>query len=261
MNREKQFRNYYEEYMKLCDSLSPRSDILNLSVILKEVQVNLGSSLPFGTCLIDYANRNYAYISEHCQEIISSAKDELERFELRINKGRFHPEDKIIFDEQVFHDITNFVFQISPDEIERYRFSYTHRYFRSDGTISHYLQQGTFLTPNDNGIPTLNLLIFSDIGDFKTDDRMTLNISYLSDDSGYVKVFSKTYSNAESCILSSREKEIVKLCTEGLSSNAIADKLCLSVHTVKNHKRNIMGKTSTRKMAELINVVIKNGWL
>lgn len=261
MSKEKHFRNYYEEYIQLCDSLSPRSEILNLSEILKEVQVNLGNKLPFGTCLIDYANKSYAYISEHCQEIISSTKDELERFELRIDKGRFHPEDKIIFDEQVFHDITSFILQITPEEIERYRFAYTHRYFRSDGSISHYLQQGTFLTTNYTGIPTLNLMTFSDIGDYKTDDSMTLIISYLTEDSGYVKVFSKSYSHVEISKLSSREKEIVKLCTEGLSSNDIAEKLCLSIHTVKNHKRNIMEKTSTRKMAEVINVALKNGWL
>lgn len=261
MNKEKHFRNYYEEYLDLCDSLSPRSEILNLGEILKEVQVNLGSSLPFGTCLIDYANRSYAYISEHCQEIISSAKDELERFELQLNKGRFHPDDKIIFDEQVFHDITSFLLKIPLTDIERYRFSYTHRYFCSDGSISHYLQQGTFLTPNETGIPTLNLLLYTDIGDFKTDDTMTLIISYLTENSGYVKVFSKSYSQVENNKLSSREMEIVKLCTEGLSSIAIAQKLCLSVHTVKNHKRNIMGKTSTRKMAELIKVAVKNGWL
>ncbi len=201
------------------------------------------------------------HFSNYHEGIISSVKNELEKFELRIDKGRFHPEDKVIFDQQVFQDITRFLFQISPEEIERYRFAYTHRYFRSDGSVSHYLQKGTFLTPNDNGIPTLSLQIFSDIGDFKTDDSMTLIISYLSDDSGYVKVFSKSYSHAEDNKLSSREKEIVRLCTQGLSSNAIAERLCLSIHTVKNHKRNIMEKTSTRKMAELINVALRNGWL
>jgi DNA-binding CsgD family transcriptional regulator len=235
--------------------------VLDLSVILKEVQLNIGSNLPFGTCLIDYANRRYAYISEHCQEIISSAKDELEKFELQINKGRFHPDDKVIFDEQVFQDITSFLLQVPPTDIERYRFSYTHHYFRSDGSISHYLQQGTFLSSNDTGIPTLNLLLFTDVGDFKTDDTMTLIISYLTVDSGYVKVFSKSYSQVESSKLSSREREIIKLCMDGLSSNAIAAKLGLSIHTVKNHKRNIMEKTSTRKMAELINMAIKNHWL
>jgi len=261
MSREKQFRNYYEEYIELCYLSAPRNHILNLSEILKDLQIDLDSNLPFGTCLIDYASSSYAYISEHCKDIISSAKAEFERLELHLNHCRFHPDDKVIFEEQVFQDITRFLFQISPEEIERYRFAYTHRYYREDGSVSHFLQQGTFLMPNDSGIPTLNLLIFSDIGDFKTDDTMTLIISYLTDDTGYVKVFSKSYPQAESCSLSVREKEIIKLCAQGLSSNDIAEKLCLSIHTVKNHKRNIMEKTSTRKMAELINLALKNGWL
>lgn len=43
-------------------------------------------------------------------------------------------------------------------------------------------------------------------------------------------------------VLSDREKEIVRLVTEGLTNNNIAARLFLSVHTVKTHRKNIIKK-------------------
>jgi hypothetical protein len=52
--------------------------------------------------------------------------------------------------------------------------------------------------------------------------------------------------------LSDREFEIVRLIESGLSSEEIAGKLFLSVHTVNTHRRNILVKTGKESMAELI---------
>ena len=52
--------------------------------------------------------------------------------------------------------------------------------------------------------------------------------------------------------LSDREFEIVRLIESGLSSEEIAEKLFLSVHTVNTHRRNILDKTGKETMAELI---------
>ena len=52
--------------------------------------------------------------------------------------------------------------------------------------------------------------------------------------------------------LSEREFEIVKLIESGLSSEEIAGKLFISVHTVNTHRRNILEKSGRETMAELI---------
>jgi DNA-binding CsgD family transcriptional regulator len=58
--------------------------------------------------------------------------------------------------------------------------------------------------------------------------------------------------------ITKREQEIVKLMATGLNSPEIADKLCLSYHTVENHKRNMRRKTNSKTAAELINYVWSN---
>ncbi len=52
--------------------------------------------------------------------------------------------------------------------------------------------------------------------------------------------------------LSDREFEIVRLISEGLSSQQIADKIFLSTHTVNTHRRNILDKTGKAHISEVI---------
>ena len=217
--------------------------------------------LPFGTCLMDYSSKVYSYISDHCDEILSYSKDDYIEGGFDFQAQVFHPEDKVIFSGQVFRDIREYWKRIPPGEIKNYMFSFSHRYFRKDGTTSQLLQKSTYLEPNYSGIPVLNLLTFTDIGDFKTDTSLVLTISRLVNGEGYVKVFSKSYPQPGNTVLSKRELEVLKLCIDGLTSKMIADKLFLSVQTVKNHKRNMMAKTSARNIAALISLSLMNNWI
>jgi len=61
--------------------------------------------------------------------------------------------------------------------------------------------------------------------------------------------------------LSDREFEIVKLIEAGLSSEQIAEKIFLSVHTVNTHRGNILSKTGFNTTSELIFDFQKRGLL
>ena len=58
--------------------------------------------------------------------------------------------------------------------------------------------------------------------------------------------------------LSQREKEVVVLVIRGLTNKQIADKLCLSAHTVITHRRNIASKLSIHSTAGLTIYAIVN---
>jgi DNA-binding NarL/FixJ family response regulator len=49
-----------------------------------------------------------------------------------------------------------------------------------------------------------------------------------------------------------REFEIIKLLALGLNSEQIAERKCLSFHTVNTHRKNILSKTGKKTMGELI---------
>lgn len=58
--------------------------------------------------------------------------------------------------------------------------------------------------------------------------------------------------------LSQREKEIISCVAKGMTSKEIADKLCLSVHTVTTHRRNITTKLQIHSPAGLTIFAIVN---
>ncbi|MBO4751223.1 MAG: response regulator transcription factor [Bacteroidales bacterium] len=55
----------------------------------------------------------------------------------------------------------------------------------------------------------------------------------------------------ESYELSDREREVLVLVAQGLSSKEIADKLSISIHTVNSHRKNITRKTDIKSVAGL----------
>jgi len=58
--------------------------------------------------------------------------------------------------------------------------------------------------------------------------------------------------------ISPREVEIIRLVAEGLTNKQIADRLCLSTHTVTTHRKNIMSKLAVNNTAGLVLFAIKN---
>lgn len=59
--------------------------------------------------------------------------------------------------------------------------------------------------------------------------------------------------------LTTREFEIVKKISKGLSSKQIAEKLFLSIHTVNTHRRNILQKSKKEHISEYIYELLSQG--
>lgn len=62
-------------------------------------------------------------------------------------------------------------------------------------------------------------------------------------------------------ILSSREKEVVRLMILGYTNKQISERLLISVKTVENHKANSMQKLNLKKKSELIQFGLDNHYL
>ncbi|MBI5643439.1 MAG: response regulator transcription factor [Deltaproteobacteria bacterium] len=75
----------------------------------------------------------------------------------------------------------------------------------------------------------------------------------------FVDIIKKEQSQDPFDTLSQREKEILKLIADGSTSKEIADKLFISVSTVKSHRNNIMKKLKVSDMANLIKIAIRKG--
>ena len=66
----------------------------------------------------------------------------------------------------------------------------------------------------------------------------------------------KKYKNIE---LAPREKEVLKLLGEGLTSNQISEQLFSSVNTVETHRKNILLKTGAKTTTGAVKYAIESG--
>jgi DNA-binding NarL/FixJ family response regulator len=61
--------------------------------------------------------------------------------------------------------------------------------------------------------------------------------------------------------LTPREIEVLKMLSEGLSNVAIAERLVLSLHTVRNHVQNVIGKLGAHSKLEAVATAVREGIL
>jgi DNA-binding NarL/FixJ family response regulator len=59
--------------------------------------------------------------------------------------------------------------------------------------------------------------------------------------------------------LTPRELEVLKLLAEGLSNGAIAERLVISLHTVRNHVQSIIMKMQAHSKLEAVTVAVREG--
>lgn len=62
-------------------------------------------------------------------------------------------------------------------------------------------------------------------------------------------------------VLTRREREILHLVAEGLTTSQIADQLFASKRTVETHRQNVLEKTGCKNTAALISSASKQGLL
>ena len=63
------------------------------------------------------------------------------------------------------------------------------------------------------------------------------------------------------CHISPREKQVVNLLAEGLTSKEISTGLRISTHTVESHKRNLIERLNVRNTTHMVARAIRTGIL
>ena len=70
---------------------------------------------------------------------------------------------------------------------------------------------------------------------------------------------SRPVDSSAYALLGPREREVLQLLAEGLTSPQIAERLHISTATVESHRRNLMGKLGIHSVAELTKYAIREG--
>ncbi len=69
----------------------------------------------------------------------------------------------------------------------------------------------------------------------------------------------KGQNNTHAIEITEREKDVLRLIAEGLTTNEIAEKLFISVHTVNTHRKNLLSKLDLKNTASLVRYALDQG--
>ncbi len=220
---------------------------------LLSISMNYTTPLLF---VIDYTKSQYLIMTNASQLITGhDARDFLEGG-IPMLMDVYQKEDFVVYNESVFKANTNFLKAQPQSEHHKFVFSYNFRVKHKNGRYIPVLQRGSYITSKETGLPLYSLGMVMDISLFKKDRLIYHTIEKIEDHNGIltsqVIVDNYFYPYAEDKLLSLHERKILGYMADGWSSKQIAYKLKISENTIANHRKNMLKKTNTKNVAELV---------
>jgi DNA-binding CsgD family transcriptional regulator len=221
--------------------------------------------LPFKGVIhvIDYTKRSPVAYSGPCEDMLGyNPRDVIENgLDFVINI--FHKDDFKIYNESIFTRIVEKLRSTPLEEHDNLIFSFNYRIRRGDGKWMHLYQQTNYVTDPVSRLPLYNIGICTDITPLKNNNGMVFTIDKRSRGQTFlhpINIATEYYfPDAEDNKLSKREKEVLGWLADGFSSKQIAAKLYLSGSPIIIHRKNMLKKTNTKNIAELVRYASKHG--
>jgi len=242
-------------------------DIDNREVIqlLRQAEAVPAKLLPFNAFIqvIDYSQRRHVGLSGDLKNMSGHHPRDLMDNGLDFAIEHFQKDDFKIYNETVFRQVTEFLKKTPQKDHGDYLFTYSYRSRKADGKWMTLFQQGSYITDAKTNLPLYGIALVTDISPLKKDNSMIFSIDKKGTEGGLFNhkniLTNHYYPDPEQSQLSRREREVLGRLADGLSSKQIADKLYLSESTVVNHRKNILRKTNTKNVAELMRYAINKG--
>lgn len=200
--------------------------------------------------LINYFKRAPEFVSDSVKQVLGYHKAFLNNSNMAQYLRLVAEDDRLLL-MKVFADIHDHYQKISLQDKGVYRFDFNYRVQRSDHRFISVVQQIMFLQSSPNGFPLIELSLLTDFSTYINNLQIQLQVFKL-ENGGYEKVTSLQYDDNFDK-LTGREKEVIDLLALGLTDKEIADKIEISLHTVKTHRKRIVQKTNSRNSAEAVN--------
>lgn len=169
-------------------------------------------------------------------------------------------EDLQIFDEQIFPDQMNFLSDHRHEANVEYSFTTNFRIRNINKTWSNVVHRTVYLFNEFYKMPVASLNWITDVTNFKNDSKINHLIEKADGINEKTVVEKRCYflKNTQE-ILSKREIDVLKLASTGMGSKEIANQLNISIHTINNHRRNMLERCNCRNILQLLDIAVKNG--
>lgn len=204
--------------------------------------LNLLSDTKVASFIYNYSAGNYYYFNDYFTKLIGASRDYIERVGIRIMQDKVHPED-FLKCLSITQQAIGFFSKLKDSEKDSTQFRFFFRLKKESGDYFWVVQSNRHIKWDSNQ-PSLDLSFLMELFD-QNHPMKVIGVLETSEQridispSGEVELL---YS------LSPREMEVLRLVAMGLSSDEISEKLIISLHTVKSHRKNILKKLEVKNM-------------
>jgi DNA-binding CsgD family transcriptional regulator len=197
--------------------------------------------------LLMLCNRSHPklhYVGSNCRYIFGFDDDEFKSFKVHDFFARIHPDDL-----NDLRQCFEFVNSAEPYDPVTHRFVLRYRFKEKAGSYLH-VRDEKLAIKSESG-KYIYFTMFKNISLQEKFFHVRLDIMQHGK-SGAVKFCTYNPSHAHHAI-TPRQNDIIKLIIKGFSTLEIADRLNVSVNTIKNHKQVLFRKVNVKSSVELIN--------
>ena len=255
---EKLFKEYYE----LLDTQNLKESDLDYSVLDKHIallnKLNVVESSSIS--IFDLYKKEHIYLSRGFETQLGWELNKVEEEGHQYIDSRVHPNDLFDLLESGNYYLDLAFFHIPRYEWRKYKVITDYRVRNSMGLYIRVIEQHLCLECDKNGNVWLDLSIM-DLNPYQ-DLSAPFHSRLINFETGELWEYQpKQPGLTDKPLLSTREKEVLKLIAGGFVSKQVADQLYISVNTVNTHRQRIIEKLNVSNTAEAIRYASKLGWL
>ena len=228
-------------------------------------EINKLSAVPFGILpifyILNYKTNEYEFISKEFQYFSKHKVEEIIEGGIEKFLSIYQKDDFELYSEQIFSKNLEVILDTKQEERGQLIFTNTYRIFNHDNTISHILQKNRIIVDPITGLPLYAYGSVSDLTNLKLFNREIYHRIEKTDGLDSNKkmiILSNNYKVYEDDKkLTPQENRIVELLIKGMTTKEIAQKLFVSYHTIDAHRSNILAKTNSKNVVQLISNFMK----
>lgn len=197
-----------------------------------------------GLCPVSHAK--IQYFSQSCEQILGHPLEKLVKMSLPDFFGLIHPHD-LPSVQQCF----GFIKAQKPGDPELHRFVIHYRFRNGRGEYIHIRNEQLAVSIRENNY--IFMMLYRDVSKEEKFYHVKLEV-HKRINGNFVKIHTY-HPQQEDKDITPRQNDIATLVIKGFSNREIADRLGISIYTVKNHKQILFKKINVRNSIELANYV------
>lgn len=232
-----------------------------IDIQIDDIISSIFATGPFYFFIIDFEDLSISNLSPSFKGIHGKEPSEIKKIDDILSL--IYPEEMQFVSKAEAKAIYFYYEGEAAGKILEYKTIYNFHMKTASGRYELFNHQAIVFETDEKGKYRKSLNIDTNMTHLTSKNNFKLSLISLNDNPSYVNIDVLTNSSPENLqnVFTRREFEIVKLISEGLSSKTIADKLFISLETVKSHRKNLLKKSGLKTTVEVVSRFRREGWL